>query len=160
MKNSLTETELDEGLEGDDADFKPLTAEEARDWRLRNPQVSVWRIVLVQAVMGVLVALVAWLVTGRGVAAWSAAYGGLSVVLPAALFARAVVRQRPGGAGAAMVGIFGWELVKLVLCIAMLAAAPKLIPGLSWLALLAGLVVVMKTYWVALLAQPNVRKTD
>jgi ATP synthase protein I len=35
-----------------------------------------------------------------------------------------------------MAGIFGWELVKLVLCIAMLAA-PKLVPDLSWLALLA-----------------------
>ena len=57
-------------------------------------------------------------------------------------------------------GIFGWELVKLVLCIAMLVAAPKLIPGLSWLALLAGLIVVMKTYWIALIVQSSVRKTD
>ncbi len=115
---------------------------------------------VVQAVVGVLVALVAWLVTGRAEVGWSAAYGALSVVLPAALFARAVVRKRPGGAAAAMVGIFGWELVKLVLCIAMLAAAPKLVPGLSWLALLAGLVIVMKTYWVALIVRANVRKTD
>ena len=121
---------------------------------------SVWRFVVVQAAVGVLVALVAWLVTGRAEVGWSAAYGALSVVLPAALFARAVVRKRPGGAAAAMVGIFGWELVKLVLCIAMLAAAPKLVPGLSWLALLAGLVVVMKTYWVALIVRSSVRKTD
>ena len=42
----------------------------------------------------------------------------------------------------------------------MLAAAPKLVPGLSWLALLAGLVIVMKTYWVALIVRANVRKTD
>ena len=44
--------------------------------------------------------------------------------------------------------------------LAMLAAAPKLVPGLSWLALLAGLVVVMKTYWVALIVRSSVRKTD
>ncbi|MBD9584926.1 ATP synthase subunit I [Delftia sp. DLF01] len=160
MKNYAADTDADRELEGEDSDFKPLTSEEAQEWRARNPQMSVWRFVVVQAVVGVLVALVAWLVTGRAEVGWSAAYGALSVVLPAALFARAVVRKRPGGAAAAMVGIFGWELVKLVLCIAMLAAAPKLVPGLSWLALLAGLVIVMKTYWVALIVRANVRKTD
>src|SRR2546427_832753 len=156
MKNYAADTDADRELEGEDSDFKPLTSEEAQEWRTRNPQMSVWRFVVVQAVVGVLVALVAWLVTGRAEVGWSAAYGALSVVLPAALFARAVVRKRPGGAAAAMVGIFGWELVKLVLCIAMLAAAPKLVPGLSWLALLAGLVVVMKTYWVALVVRAHV----
>ncbi len=160
MKNYAADTDADRELEGEDSDFKPLTSEEAQEWRTRNPQMSVWRFVVVQAVVGVLVALVAWLVTGRAEVGWSAAYGALSAVLPAALFARAVVRKRPGGAAAAMVGIFGWELVKLVLCIAMLAAAPKLVPGLSWLALLAGLVVVMKTYWVALIVRSSVRKTD
>lgn len=141
-------------------DFKPLTAQEASAWRSRFPQVSVWRIVVVQAIVGVVVALLAWLFTGRMAAGWSAGYGALSVVLPAAMFARGVARQRPADAGAAMVRIFGWELVKLVLCIAMLAAAPKLIPNLSWLALLAGLIVVMKTYWVALLVRSGVQKTD
>ena len=160
MKNYAADTDPDRELEGEDSDFKPLTSEEAQEWRTRNPQMSVWRFVVVQAAVGVLVALVAWLVTGRAEVGWSAAYGALSVVLPAALFARAVVRKRPGGAAAAMVGIFGWELVKLVLCIAMLAAAPKLVPGLSCLELLAGLVVVMKTYWVALIVRSSVRKTD
>ena len=156
MKNLATEIRS----EDEEEDFKPLTAEEAKAWRKRYPQVTVWRIVLVQALVGVLVAGLAWLLTGRASAGWSAAYGALAVVLPAALFARAVARRRPGGAGAALAGIFGWELVKLVLCIAMLAAAPKLVPGLSWLALLAGLVVVMKTYWIALVVQSGVRKTD
>ena len=43
---------------------------------------------------------------------------------------------------------------------ALLAAAPRLVPGLSWIALLVGMVVAMKTYWVALLVRPGVRKTD
>lgn len=141
-------------------DFKPLTAQEASAWRSRFPQVSVWRIVAAQAVVGVSVALLSWLVTGRAAAGWSAGYGALAVVLPAAMFARAVARQQAGDAGAAMVKIFSWELVKLVLCIAMLAAAPKLIPDLSWLALLIGLIVVMKTYWIALLVRSSVPKTD
>jgi len=36
----------------------------------------------------------------------------------------------------------------VVLTVAMLFAAPGLIPDLNWLALLAGFVVTMKVYWV------------
>lgn len=144
--------------EAEDTDFKPLTAQEAEGWRRRHPVVSVWRIVWSQAGVGVLVAMLAWLLTGRPEMGWSAGYGALSVVLPAALFARGMARRRVS-AGAAIAGLFGWELVKIVLTVAMLAAAPRLVPGLSWLALLVGMVVVMKTYWIALLARPGVRKT-
>ena len=160
VKENMQKMPADFQDEDEVEDFKPLTAQEAKDWRSRFPQVSVWRIVAVQTIVGIVVAVLAWLVTGRVAAGWSAGYGALAVVFPAALFARGVVRQRPGGAGAAMAGIFGWELVKLVLCIAMLAAAPKLVPDLSWLALLVGLIVVMKTYWIALLVRSSVPKTD
>lgn len=154
-KITASETES----EAEDPEFKPLTAQQAQEWRRRQPLLSVWRIVAFQALAGVLVALLAWWLTGRAQVAWSAGYGALSVVLPAALFARGMARKR-SSAGAAMVGLFGWELVKIVLTVAMLAAAPRLVPGLSWLALLAGMVVTMKTYWVALLARPGVRQTD
>ena len=140
-------------------DFKPLNAQEAQAWRQRNPAVSVWRMVAAQAVVGVLVALVAWLVSGQGYVAWSTGYGALAVVLPAALFARGMGRKRHS-AGAVMAGFFGWEMAKIGLTVAMLAAAPKLIAPLSWLALLVGMVVTMKTYWIALWARPGVRKTD
>ena len=147
--------------EAEEPDIKPLTAQEAEQWRSRNPPVSVWKIVVGQALVGVLVALAAWVVTGRVSVGWSAAYGALAVVLPAALFARGVQRQKasenPRGA---MVGFFGWEIAKIVLTVALLAAAPRLVPGLSWLALVAGMVITMKTYWVALLVRPGVRKTD
>lgn len=157
MQKIAPETEA----EAEDADFKPLTAQEAQEWRSRHPAVSVWRLVGMQAVAGVLVALAAWLLSGQMPVAWSAGYGALAVVLPAALFARGMVRQnRAASAGAAMVGFFGWELVKIVLTVAMLAAAPKLVPQLSWLALLVGMVVTMKTYWIALMLRPGVRKTD
>jgi ATP synthase protein I len=92
---------------------------------------------------------------------WSAAYGALSVVAPAALFARGVLRYKASAnPRAAMVGFFGWEIAKIVLTVALLAAAPRLVPELSWIALLAGMVIAMKMYWVALLVQPGVRKTD
>ena len=59
-----------------------------------------------------------------------------------------------------MVGFMGWELVKIMLTVAMLAVAHLWVPQLSWLALVLGMVVTMKTYWVALLVRPSVRKTD
>lgn len=147
--------------EAEEPDFKPLTAQEAEQWRSRNPPVSVWKIVVGQVLVGGVVALVAWVLTGRALVGWSAAYGALAVVVPAALFARGVLRHKvSANPRAAMVGFFGWEIAKIVLTVALLAAAPRLVPGLSWLALVAGMVVTMKTYWVALLVRPGVRKTD
>ncbi|ART46961.1 ATP synthase subunit I [Acidovorax carolinensis] len=147
--------------EAEESDFKPLTAQEAEQWRSRNPPISVWMVVAGQALVGVFVALVAWVWTGRASVGWSAAYGALAVVAPAALFARGVLRHRASAnPRAAMVGFFGWEIAKIVLTVALLAAAPRLVPELSWIALLVGMVIAMKTYWVALLVRPGVRKTD
>ncbi len=131
------------------AEFKPLSAEEARLWRSRQIPLSPWRIVAWQLVAGVLASLVAWLLSGRAEIAGSVAYGALSVVVPAAVLVRGMSR-RAGAAGAALASFFVWELVKIALTVAMLLAAPRLVPHLSWLALLAGLVVAMKVYWVAM----------
>ncbi len=147
--------ETDEALE---PDFKPLTAEQASQWREGNPSLSPWRIVGWQAVAGALAALLAWGLSGRSEVAWSTGYGALAVVIPAALLARGLSRQA-GVAGAALAGFFVWELVKVVLTVAMLLAAPKLVPHLSWLALLAGFVVAMKVYWVAVWLHPARRKS-
>lgn len=148
-------------LEAEAEDFKPLTADEVQAWRRRNPPVSVWRIVWGQVAVGVLVAVLAWWISGQARMGWSAAYGALCVVIPAVVFARGVTRGGPAaGAGSAMTRLFGWELVKLVLSVAMMAAAPRLVRDLSWLALLVGMVVVMKTYWIALLVRSGVRKTE
>jgi len=54
---------------------------------------------------------------------------------------------------------FVWELVKIVLTVAMLVAAPRLVPQLSWPAMLAGFVVAMKVYWVAMWLHPARRKS-
>jgi len=147
----------DEADEVADAEFKPLSAEQAREWRARNPSLSPWHIVAWQVAVGVLVALLAWLLSGRLAVAGSAGYGALAVVLPAAILARGVSRQA-GAAGAALAGFFVWELVKIVLTVVMLLAAPRLIPELSWLALVAGFVVAMKVYWVAMWLHPARRK--
>ena len=144
--------------EAQDEGFKPLTREEAQKVRESNPPVSLWAVLAGQAGVGILVAVMAWVLTGQPRMGWSAGYGALAVVIPAALFARGLSRQKSAAHGnAALVGFFVWEMVKIALTVAMLFAAPKLIEGLNWLALLAGFVVTMKVYWVAMWFRP-VRK--
>jgi len=139
----------------DESGFKQLSAEEAQALLQRQLPLSPWRVVLWQAVVGLLVALLAWGLTQNRVAGVSAAYGAMAVVLPAALFARGLSRQRyAANAGAALSGFFVWEMVKIAVTVAMLVLAPRLILNLNWLALLAGFVVTMKVYWVAMWLRP------
>lgn len=140
----------------DEPDFKSLTKQEAQALRLRDPAVSPWWIVGLQCVAGLVVALVAWGVSGKASVGLSAAYGALAVIIPAALFARGLMSRFSSiNAGTASFGFFLWEAVKLVVALAMLALAPKLIADLSWLAMLAGLFVTLKMYWLALLKRPK-----
>ena len=138
-------------LEEQPDDFQPLTAEQARELRASQPLLSVWRVVAAQILAGLLLALLVWLVSGRMAAVYSAVYGALAVILPAALFARGLTSQASSmNAGAAVFGFFLWEMVKIGLTVAMLIAAPRLVNELSWPAMLVGLVVTMKVYWLAL----------
>jgi ATP synthase protein I len=132
-------------------DFKSLTREQAQQFRKSHPQVSLWHVLAGQFVAGVLVALLAWLLTGRSSAGWSALYGSLAVVIPAALFARGLTgKVWSMNPGTAVAGFFLWEMVKVALTLAMLFAAPRLVSMLSWPIMLVGLVVTMKVSWFAL----------
>ena len=136
--------------------FKPLTAEQASRLREEHPLVSPWWVVAGQIVVGVVVALAAWALTGRQNVGWSAGYGALVVVIPAAIFARGLTgRFSSLNAVTAAVGFLVWEMVKIASSIALLAAAPRLVPELSWPALLVGLVLTIKVYWVALAYSPR-----
>jgi ATP synthase protein I len=132
-----------------DSEFKPLTAEQARQWRSAHPAMSPWWVIVWQAVMALVVALLAGVLFGRS-AGLSAGYGALAVLLPAALMVRGLQRQRHvAQAGAAMMGFVIWESVKIALTVAMLLLAPVLVQPLNWLALVAGLIATMKVYWLA-----------
>ena len=86
----------------------------------------------------------------------SVAYGVLAVVLPAALMVRGLQRQaKVAQSGAAMLGFVIWELVKVVLTVAMLLAAPKLVSPLNWPALVVGFVVTIQVYWAAAWLRPR-----
>jgi ATP synthase protein I len=142
-----------------ESDFTPLNASQAQALREMQPAVSPWWIVMAQILVGFLVALAAWGLTGKTIAGWSAAYGALAVIIPAVLFARGLMSQFASiNAVTAGFGFFVWEAIKIAVSVGMLFAAPRLVVGLDWLVMLIGLVITLKVYWVALLMRPK-RKT-
>lgn len=143
-----------------DPPVRVWTREEVQNLRAVQPPLSPWRVLMVQAVAGLLVALLCGLLTGRAGAVWSALYGAAAVVLPGLLLARGMTPS-PGVRPAAIVLRFMlWELVKIVVAVAMLVMAPRFVPGLEWLALLAGLVVGAKASWLVLLWRGRSARTN
>ncbi len=140
----------------DELPFKTLSADEAQRLREQNPPVSPWWVIAGQLVVGLVVAVAAWALTGRQSVGWSAGYGALAVVIPAAVFARGLMgRMSSLNAGTAAFGFMLWEMVKIALTVAMLVVAPRWVSQLSWPALLVGLVLTMKVYWIALAYKPK-----
>jgi ATP synthase protein I len=129
--------------------FKRWSKQEAETFRSSNPSSSPWRVVAAQAAVGLLCAGIAWAFTQRGEAAWSALYGAAAVVLPSALLARGMTRGARNPVAAAA-GFMFWEMLKIGVAIAMLVIAVRVVPNLSWPALLVTMVVCIKVNWVAL----------
>jgi ATP synthase protein I len=137
-------------------DARPLTRDEARALSARLRTVSPWKVVTLQGVVGLVVAFVVLAVGGGPRGFWSALYGAGVVVVPAVLMARGMTSKlsiMSPGAGA--VSFMLWEFVKILVSIVMLAMAPRLVHDLNWPALLVGLVMCIKVYWLALLWQPG-----
>ena len=143
----------DEAEEGENKPFKALTREEAEVLRAKHPPLSPWRVVAAQAVAGGVIAGLWWLFTGDGGTAWSALWGAAAVVLPNALMAWGMTGLFRGVPGAAVLGFMFWELIKIMLSVAMLAAAAKWMPDLSWPAMRVALIGCLKVNGLALLLQ-------
>lgn len=142
------------GLDDTD-DYTPLTPEQAQAFRAQHPMLSPWWVIAGQAGVG-LVAMLAGGWWGGSSIGLSVGYGALTVILPGMLFARGVSgRFSSLNPGSAMIGFFMWELMKLIVTFVMLALAPRFVEALSWPAMLVGLVLTMKVYWVALIRQPK-----
>ena len=140
-------------------DVEPLTAEQATLLRVRlrktGSLLSPWRVIAGQTLVGALLALAAWLITGKAQVAVSVAYGVLAVVIPAALFARGLMSQFSSmNAITAGFGFFIWEMIKIAVSIVLIAVAPNLVADLDWLAMLIGLIVTMKAVWLVLWLLP------
>ncbi|HSV83546.1 MAG TPA: ATP synthase subunit I [Ramlibacter sp.] len=132
--------------------FKRLSREEAAALRAKEPPVSPWRVIVVQATVGVVAALLGWLFTGRSEVAWSMLYGAAAVVVPGALMARGMTSRLSSAAPSlSAVSVLLWESVKIVFSVAMLVVANRVVQPLVWPALLLALVLCIKVYAVALL---------
>jgi ATP synthase protein I len=130
--------------------FKTLSADEARRVREKLTVVSPWRVVAAQALAGGVCVALAWLLSGKSTVAWSSLYGVAAAVIPSALLARGMTRGASGAVSAAA-GFLFWEMLKIGVAIAMLVIAARVVPQLSWPALLLTMVVCMKVNWFALL---------
>ena len=149
--------DLDQAHDGDV--IKPLTRIQAEALRVNHPSLSPWVVLAGQAGAGVLVSMAAWLLTAKANIGWSCLYGAAAVVVPGVLFARGLMSKVSMiNPAAAVTGFFLWEMVKIGLVLAMLFAAPRLVPDLSWPAMLAGLVVTMKVVWLILWLEVKVRR--
>ncbi len=147
-----SDRDRDDASDGaEEADFKPLTRQQAEALRAQDPSISPWRVVAAQAVAGGVCAALAWGLTGRGGVALSALYGAAAIVVPGAVLAQGIGRSPAKSPGAAVFGFLWWELLKIAVAVLMLAVATKVVPDLSWPALLATMVVCVKVNWLSLL---------
>jgi len=111
-----------------------------------------FRVVFLQILTTVIVSLVAGLLGGTH-AAISALLGGAACVVPNGLFALklAAAARRPQGTSPA-VFLVG-EFVKVVSTLALLGLVVAFYKDLVWLALLASVIVVLKSYVLTLLVR-------
>lgn len=146
-------------------EFKPLTREQVQQWRTSQPETSIWQLVGWQVLAGCLASGLAWWLSGRAPVAWSVLYGATSVSVPTAVMAwgltsSSLTRRLSGEKGASLAGFLLWEGVKVLLAVALMGAAPKLVPQLNWLAMLVGVVVVLKVYWFGVWYQSSRRAAN
>ena len=136
----------------DDEDPLPrrLSATEAEAFRDQRSAPSPWRVVLVQAEAGAVIALLVGVVFGLP-AAWSAIYGAATAIVPSALMARGATRMADSKSPlATALGLLVWESAKIVCSMAMLVAATRVLHPVVWPALLVALAGCLTVYWVAL----------
>ena len=109
-----------------------------------------FRVVLLQGIAALLATLVAWALGGAA-AAWSALAGGVACVLPSGLFALrlAMAARRPQGTSAAT--FFVGEVLKVASTVALLALVVWAYRDLVWLAMIAAVIVTLKSYVIALI---------
>ncbi len=165
-ENGQSDAWIDDPVETDGAvedNFKPLTREEAQHWRSTQATMSVRWVLVWQVVFALVTMALAALLTRDLVVVQSVLYGAAAVVLPSALMAwgvkfSAVAKKVSGVAQAALLNFFVWEGVKLVLVMVLLGLAPVLLDAVNWLALVVGLVVVLKVVGLVFFVQSKRRR--
>jgi ATP synthase protein I len=134
---------------------KAEMAELQKNNAIKYPSLSPWRILLAQTALTML-SMVIWSFFGepRGISVYtqSAFLGGLTSVLPSALFllrleaAKKTQQLNPGKFLAALVS---GEFIKIVVTLLMFLGVAVLIPGVMWVPLLVTYVLALKCVWLA-----------
>ncbi|KNZ31286.1 MAG: hypothetical protein AD742_18325 [Methylibium sp. NZG] len=139
----------DEGKD-DDEPLHTLSREEAQALRRRMVFLSPWAVVGAQGLVGLLCGALLGAASQSASLMWSSLYGAAAVVLPGVLLARGMTKVARSPMASAT-GFMFWEMLKIGAAIAMLVIAARVVPDLSWPALLVTMVVCMKVNWLALL---------
>ena len=142
-----------------DREVEPWSAEQANAWRARTPAMSPWLPVGMQAIVAVLLLSGGMVLDLDRTVRLSVMWGVFASLLPSLLCVSGyratmwLLKGLPHAVQALMgfVSILCWELVKLLLSVALLVVASRVVPNLHWLAMLLAFVVVVKAYWLALL---------
>ena len=147
----------DDGQDGEK--IPPLTRQEAQLLKEKLQGVSLeaflLKLLMWQALSAIAIAALAWLVSSSAAVVTSAFYGAVCVVLPSALVARVVIKRiRPGvlkQSGGMLTGLVVLELVKILVTVCLLLAAPLVLDSPQWVAIVIGFAVTLKVYWVVAL---------
>ena len=147
----------DDGL--DSEKMLPLTREEVRKLKEHLGGISLEafliKVLMWQALSAIVVAVLAWLVSSSAAVVVSVFYGAMCVVLPSALVVRMVIkRARPDAlkhSGGMLGRLFALELVKILVTVCLLLAAPLVLDPPQWVAIVVGFAVTLKVYWVVAL---------
>lgn len=147
MNGKIDNGVIDDGVPVED--FKPLTAEQARELRERLPQVRPVDVLLIQLVVGVLSTIGFGLFSHRWDYTFSALYGALSVVVPQGLLVINISRTQGLIPGVVAARFLMWELIKIFVSALLLGLASFLVPNIQWPVLLVVMVLCMKVHWFA-----------
>ena len=147
----------DDGQDGEK--IPPLTRKEAQLLKEKLQGVSLeaflLKLLMWQALSAIAIAALAWLVSSSAAVVTSAFYGAVCVVLPSALVARVVIKRiRPDvlkQSGGMLTGLVVLELVKILVTVCLLLAAPLVLDSPQWVAIVIGFAVTLKVYWVVAL---------
>ena len=137
----------------------PLTFQEAFLLKEKLGGVSLeaflLKVLMWQALSAVAIAALFWVASLNVALVVSAFYGAMCVVLPSALVARMVIKRvRPDvlkHSGGALTGLVVLELVKVLVTVCLLLAAPLMLDSPQWVAIVIGFAVTLKVYWVVAL---------
>lgn len=142
-------------------DEQPWSAEQANAWRAKTHAMSPWLPAAMQAVVAVLLLAGSLVLDLERNIRLSVMWGVFSSLLPSLLCVSGyritvwMLKDLPHGAQTLLgfASILCWELVKLLLSVALLIVASRIVLNVHWLAMLLAFVVVVKAYWLAFLVE-------